>query len=124
MIEPAIKLTVNQLNVEYDKHIEGVALFFPVVLHNSHLSHPIIFKEAEESDSEVRTVIMVGNIGNGKSTTLNKMETAMNCQIGVNPDKAITKNFKAKKQISSCTMGMHCETVVSKGNKTFKFIDF
>ena len=54
---------------------------------------------------------MIGNIGNGKSTILNKLETAINIANGVSPDKANLKKFKAKAQTGSCTLGMHPENV-------------
>ena len=80
--------------------INNCLIRFPVVLRfTTHLSTPIDYQIAY---SEFKTVLPIGNIGNGKSTVMN----------GLSGDK---KYFKAAKSVETFTIGLHCIDVPEDG---------
>jgi signal recognition particle GTPase len=73
-----------------------------VLLQN--LSKPIKYDEISKQDGDhyfIKNVLVLGNVGNGKSTTLNKLATYL--QLGGKNVKTLKQEFKASSGTESVT---------------------
>jgi septin family protein len=82
------------------------------------ISNPIIFKKFIP---EIKNVLILGAIGQGKSTLLNKITYYLNTkkltEIEEGDFKKASKKFKAKKSLESVTLNVQIETYPEYGIK-------
>ena len=102
-LDEYFKVKLNEIQGEKapEEYLESLYSCFILI---KNVSKPIKYDEiAKQDDSHyyIKNVLVLGNIGNGKSTTLNKLATYL--LLGGKNHKQMKKEFKAESSNTSVT---------------------